>query len=335
MCFIASIFKVKQDESSIFPITKMLLDEQNTNNDGTGSYCFNKNNDNVYNQKKMKEDAKSIAINLSKFDVINYHFRNSTGGEVNEKNAHFWKIGNWIFAHNGTASSFSDAKKADSLVFFEEIINRKFLRPSGFINIEKIKEFSNENNLYGRFIIINSVTKKMYFFGDFQTYLLNNAYLIVTSAKADFESFKQVLGISFPVENQLEISETEIDGIISFDFKNGFLQLEEKFKEFGFNKVEKKDDKPQSLDDDMNRSEKEWLQSQGFSNTNEYQEEFEKIESYYTKKMKELKADPSPENIKKLEEMEIDYEITLQELDEMYFGYGLNNKMRTDLMLTK
>lgn len=222
MCFLTTIIKIKEDRNVDFSVAKMLAEEQSSNSDGSASYCFNKKGNEFYESRKMTQTPESILENVYKYDVCNFHFRKSTGGTVDTSNVHFWTIGDWTFAHNGTIHDLKDEKKCDSLVFFEKLIKKHLLKPNGYADIKGIRKYTAKTTLWGRFIIINKKSKEIYFFGDFHVYSLNRSSIIVTSSKVSFESSYSILNINFPIDTTMEELETEIDGVHSYNSDNGF-----------------------------------------------------------------------------------------------------------------
>jgi hypothetical protein len=301
----------------------MALEEQNTNDDGTGAYCFNKNDNKVYQARTMKETETGIASSLRDFDVVNYHFRSSTGGEKGLLNVHFWKIGKWVFAHNGTAPTFQKGKDCDSLGLFKTMLKKHILSQEGYINIKKIKKFISDSTFLGRFILINSETREMYYFGDWHVYLINRSYMVVASSISSFDNKETVeaLGISFETDEDvpLEVLESKFDGINTFSFKEGFIQEENSLKEYSlaeeWKKVEEKkgDQKIEEYYAGVN-SDYEYFGS------NEYQEELNKIEARFTKVYNKVGHNYSKENVKELELAENTREWEIELLDEKYFG---------------
>ena len=231
MCFIATIIRQKKDDNLLYPIVKVLAEEQNTNDKGSGAYCFNFRDKKTFWDRQMFIGAKTVADNIQEYDVCNYHFRLATIGKADVSNVHFWRRGNWLFAHNGTITRFGDANKADSLDYFEKLIEAHFIRSNGFVDYEGITEFTNKTLFWGRFVLINAITNRMYFFGDWHTYLINRSYLMIASSTVSFDNVVNCFGINFEVSGEIEVLEAEIDGVHSFDNKNGFIQIADTFKD--------------------------------------------------------------------------------------------------------
>jgi len=325
MCFIASSIRILKKEELINPISKIMIKEQVSNKDGTGAYCFNQNDNKVYQARTMTETKLGIKNSLKDFDIVNYHFRSSTGGEHGLLNIHFWKIGKWVFAHNGTASNFQKGKECDSLGLFKTMIKKHFLSQEGYINIKKIKKFINDSTFWGRFILINSETKKIYYFGDWHIYLINRSYLVITSSIVNFESKEtiEMLGITFETDEEipLEILETKLDGIFTFSFNEGFILEDNEFKKsYSYKdyckKNEDKEIEKLYLNDKNNNKD----DNSEYFGSNEYQEELSKIDKKYQDVVKRIGNDYSKQNIQELEIAENEREFEIEVLDEKYFG---------------
>jgi len=231
MCFILTAIKIKEDKNCKDIILDVMRGAQNHNANGTGAvaYKLNKSGKPVI-KRDMAMTKAEMENDLKMFDVVSYHFRMATIGTISKKNVHFWKKGDWTFAHNGQIYDIGYNEKSDSLVFFEQLIKNDYIGKNGAIKYEKIKEFTNTFNFWGRFILINTRTKNIYFFGNFQFYLLNRAYMVITSATADFEGKVWVNGIDFDVENSIEVLEKNIEGIYMLNPRKGtFKQVSDDF----------------------------------------------------------------------------------------------------------
>ena len=128
MCYIITAIKLQENEPAKKAILQVLASEQENNDDGTGSVCFDRATGEPKLERKMWKSPSKMLKDLNSFEVINYHFRTSTAGAVDKSNIHFWKKGNWIFCHNGTISGQTDEKASDSNKFFSNIIEKGFLK---------------------------------------------------------------------------------------------------------------------------------------------------------------------------------------------------------------
>lgn len=331
MCFICSGISIKKDDKLVYPIVNMLSDGQDSNKDGTGAYCFNYEDNKIYQARTLKETSLGFQNAIKDFDVVNYHFRTSTGGEKGLLNVHFWKIGKWAFAHNGTAKDFEKGKCCDSLGLFKTMLKKHLLSQEGYINTKKIKKFINSSTFWGRFILINTETRKMYYFGDWHVYLINRSYMVITSAIATFESKEMVnmLGLSFETEEEtpLEVLECKLDGIFTYSKKEGFIIHDNEFKVWNYSKNWKDDNKN---DEKKNEYDSIYNDTEYFG-SNEYQEELKKIDDKYKKVYNSVNNNFTKENIRKLETAENEREFEIELLDEKYFGVS----MRQELVLTE
>lgn len=191
MCIIYSIFKQKENPEIQKQLIDLFFESQKDNTDGIGIVAFDKNLKLSRYIRTFIVDYPTIEKVFDKSPFINIHFRNGTSGEVNQKNIHFWKKGDWFFSHNGTCTTYKTilGKKTDSLIFFEKLFKRKFLKKNGKIEIEKIRNFLSGLQWWGRFVLINQKSKKIYFFGSFESYLLGDNCLIISSTKIQLPQF--------------------------------------------------------------------------------------------------------------------------------------------------
>ncbi len=333
MCFICTVFKIQEDKNLENSIANMMQDEQKGNSHGTGAMCFNQDDNETYEGRKESENLTTMKEVLGKFDIVNYHFRRSTGGELGEHNIHFWKIGKWAFAHNGSIALYQSGRDCDSLGFFKTLIKKHILGHNSYINTKKIKKMINATNFWGRFIIINLETKKMYFFGDFHAYLINQSYLVVTSSTCKFENknLLSVFGLTFeaPETQKLEILESKLDGIFSYTFKDGFVGIDENLKEtFKFTETWKKvTEKVKEKDETQEQKIERYYANQDKSedygeyyDSEKYQRALTEIEDKYAKVVKRVGNDYTEKNVTDLEMAEIERDVAIDSLDERFFG---------------
>lgn len=232
MCFIVTSIKLKEDKVAQNAIFNVLAGEQADNAHGTASLCYSKDGKPVIWRGDYEPFAK-MQDNLHKFEVVNYHFRQATVGKKTLENVHFWQVADWAFCHNGVIANLGDEEESDSLKFFNYLVAHKFLPKQGAPKLDEIKAYVNESSLMGRFLLINLKTKDIYFFGDFQVYLVAKSHLVITSANADFKRSYPVMGFSFELEGDVEALEADMDGINLFSYKDKqFRTLFEKLKEY-------------------------------------------------------------------------------------------------------
>ena len=235
MCYIITAIKIKPDKQAENSILRTMENQQDEQPNGTGSVCFNIKKTDFKIDRKMKESRQAMKNKLKSHDFVSYHFRTATSGLKDKRNVHFWKKGNWTFCHNGTISNQADDENSDSNNFFNNIYELDCLYKNGRLNYEKIAEYTSQFNFCGRFLLINEKYKKIYFFGDFNFYVLNKSYLVITSTSTDFTETFKTFGIEFETEQKLEILEKEIEGIYMINLKTGtFKQLDETFDNYTY-----------------------------------------------------------------------------------------------------
>ena len=79
--------------------------------DGIGALIVDKNN-NIQVRRHLQVDEygqvyRWVQDNASKAKIVAIHTRQATDGGVNERNIHFYKIGNYYMAHNGIIGEYS------------------------------------------------------------------------------------------------------------------------------------------------------------------------------------------------------------------------------------
>jgi hypothetical protein len=338
MCFIASIIKIKEDNLTANSIAREIFDEQNMNDDGSASYCFRKKDSDFYYERKKIEDFDKILKNINKYDVCNYHFRNGTGGELGKHNIHFWNMGDWIFAHNGTVPSYQNGKDCDSLGMFKTMYKNGLFGDNGEIDLDGIKDFVNASTFWGRLLVINKKTKDIYYIGDWKAYLVNRSYVVIASSICSFDSKETVnaLGITFETDNDIEIEtlESEIEGMIVYKPNKGFGQIAPKFKEATYSKGNnnnnwQKDWKDEDIEEEIN---KELAITESFNEDDgdldpKYFEEKEKIEKEYRTVIDKIGYNYNDENVRRIEQAEIDKELAIADLRDRYSVKRINLKL--------
>lgn len=102
---------------------------------------------------------------------VHVHYRMSTGGLINVKNCHLWRVNGYRISHNGYVGKYAGLKKCDTLKFVEKLNNK--------LSYETLKERINKDNVQGILLlskdgefIIASAGKslKIYEFNDFIVY---------------------------------------------------------------------------------------------------------------------------------------------------------------------
>ena len=183
----------------------------------------------------MKITPKKVEKLLRKFDMFNIHLRQMTSGVITERNVHFWEKGDWQFAHNGTIYNLAEDGKCDSLGLFQLLLSKNYLKDSGRVEYKKIQRYLTNTSFWGRFVIVNTKTQKVYYFGDFHTYLLHNQTLLISSTKILFRTKDDEInfnGLSFSKERKSKsVLSDEIEGIHILDLnKFRFKQITEELE---------------------------------------------------------------------------------------------------------
>ena len=111
------------------------------------------------------------------------------------------------------------------------MINNKILLDDGYIDIEKGKEILKEFSFWGRFIAYNKKLKRIYYFGDFETFSLNG-HLILSSSYLHYSLKEKAFNMKYVEEDELiSRANKEIDGIHFFNLKyKNMVQLLEPVK---------------------------------------------------------------------------------------------------------
>lgn len=233
MCYILTAIKLKESQEAKDVILNVLAEQQVGNSHGSASVAFNFDKRVPSIVRAMEIDIENM-IETVESDVFSYHFRLATIGGKTVNNVHYWKKGNWAFAHNGQIHGLTNEDDdSDSLTFFKNIVSKGYLTKGNKAKCAKIKEYTNKVNFWGRYIIVNLKTKNVYFFGDFETYLVENSYLVITSVTTSFEKNINILGLPFGGDDEVKALASEIDGVWMFDYKmRRFMQVFETLKDY-------------------------------------------------------------------------------------------------------
>ena len=234
MCDIISINKDGElSEKDLDTLMQTILAKQESNGDASSVLAFNYDNNKVKRIREYRISREVIVKLLEDYDSVNFHFRIRTSGDSTKNNCHFWRKGDWFFAHNG--SSRDDIKEksvyCDSYHLFARMIKDGILLDSGYIDIEKGKELLKEFSFWGRFMVYNKRLKRTYYFGDFETYPVNS-HLVLASSTLYYDIEAKAFNMKF-TENRERISRAskKIDGIHFFNLKYGnMVQLLEPVK---------------------------------------------------------------------------------------------------------
>lgn len=227
MCVILSVYQKTPRKN--FEILKKIEQFSESNRDGAGIVGLSLTDNRLEINRKLKLKDIKVEKILANFEIVNIHLRNATSGKVNESNVHFWRKGNWLFCHNGVLSDYEklatekDKEASDSLILFNKMIETKCLNDKDDISIKKINKLFKTLSFWGRLVIINVKTKRVYYFGDFKAYMIDDNTLIVSTAEINFGSVKNFLGLEFENE-RTDIKKKEIEGIFYFNPKQKKLK---------------------------------------------------------------------------------------------------------------
>lgn len=203
------------------------------NGDGTAHYGIDtaRKGKMQYRRQLKLTGREFITEALSRYNVNHFHFRKATTGKINDKNIHFWKWENWLFAHNGTVGVADDkgreSEEADSLQLFNYLIAKKAVGKKNNINIKKICDLVGSLSFWGRLILINTETNSTYYFGDYKMYMLGSDILVVSSTDLNFGDIKGLYGIEFETDAlPFGVFKKDIDGVFKIN------PLNRKFKDY-------------------------------------------------------------------------------------------------------
>lgn len=171
-------------------------------------------------------DLKNARNQITKVELNNLmtHFRWATTGKVSKDNVHGWTIGDWLFMHNGTVSNYAEdyttkykQEHTDSYLFFKDLsLFLSMVNPKKDEQVaEAIQSSLDDSDFYGRAVLYNKTTDKMYLFGDFHIYTLADSYLVISSQILDFEQKTEydVHGINIGFTQDKVVGEATVDGI--------------------------------------------------------------------------------------------------------------------------
>lgn len=217
MCYIMIAKRIGEASKTIeSQIRTVLKQKALSNNDG---FFFQNGKDSI---RTLEDNKAKKAIEESVIDNLMVHFRMASVGVVSQENVHGWKLGEWTFFHNGGISTYNNfgtqkQEKADSLLFFEdlfEFIKNGKNHKDKFV-AQAIKAMLEKSVFWGRAALYNNLTDRMYLFGDFEIYSFSSKYLVLSSAKVNFETSivhnRHGINVKFP--NSILIGNTSIDGV--------------------------------------------------------------------------------------------------------------------------
>jgi len=235
MCVLVSVLQKEKDSLIINSLTSPLAEMSKGNNDGSGVLAFNLEKKKVLRHRQLdvfpKQDIQGV---LNAFPVSNFHFRTATVGDITLQNVHFWENQDWSFAHNGHAYGLgveTTAELSDSYLLFRELYNKGCLRGNGTLNLKKIKKILGRNLFWGRFILTNKKHNLIYYFGDFDLFLINKKTLVISSQSLEIDQYINFMGLLFKDEDadqdlkKLEVLEGNLEGIACFNMETQNIEI--------------------------------------------------------------------------------------------------------------
>ena len=232
MCVILSIYqKEKKNKNAIVNTIESLIP---SNPDGIGIVSFDNVKQKWTSQRELKIDINDLRQIFQDNNIINVHLRNGTSGKISKHNIHFWRKNDWMFAHNGQITEYSNNNHfTDSYIFFQRLVNLNYLEENGKIHYKKIKKMMNKLSYWGRFVLINTKTNRIYYFGDFHVYLMNKNTLIISTQHIDFNNYYSFYGITFRDKKQTDIMKIKMEGIFYIDInKEKMKKIDDNIVEF-------------------------------------------------------------------------------------------------------
>jgi hypothetical protein len=185
MCYLLFAKKLNKTAKNK-TIIDILEDKLLFNKDGSG---YLTNTGKTLRTLDNKEFVKNIKKDIKKSDWLISHLRFATNGSKTVDNVHLFEQAGYTFAHNGIISSFSDKKlsqtKSDSLLYFESLVDSIKCNDENHI-VKRIKKSNFFNG--GRAFLLDD-KNKMYIYGDFHVYIIDN-WFVISSAGLYFESNK-------------------------------------------------------------------------------------------------------------------------------------------------
>lgn len=165
-------------------------------------------------KKEINDDISNLLV----------HFRMASTGSPCLQNCHWWSKQGWNFMHNGIVNNFSYQTQGDtddstdSEQFFDSLLEEIGKTPAIKDVIEVIDEQVDRKWFSGRAILYHAKSDRAFIFGDWQLYLINSNYLVISSKPLSLDVLGQTetqAGFKFVREDptNLDIKSLEIDGI--------------------------------------------------------------------------------------------------------------------------
>ena len=250
MCIILSVYQKEKERNIQKTIIQLYEEQKLVHKHGVSIVAYDKKRGGeIYRHRELYVSVQEIKEILEAFDVVHIQLRQATSGSITKDNCHFWSINGWSFAHNGMVygketNSLAN-KKTDSLLLFEDLIQKKFVLKKGILKFDAIREHISNIGFWGRFTLLNEQSKKMYYFGDFHAYTLGNNTLIVSTASLEFASVFSLFGLLFE-DNSVPVRDMDFEGIYLVDaIKHTAREIyegdiERNFKAFSYGKKQEK-----------------------------------------------------------------------------------------------
>lgn len=194
MCYIGYIEKLKKDPETLLKAINAIPYENHTH--GYGVLMGDSEHNILAKRRTLSQHG--LVKDLSRFyeedglEFMMAHCRTASSGSVSLKNVHFWEMNGWRFAHNGFVWDYHESLKdgkmphSDSLLFLYEFIYKVGRKNKARKIINLFYKLAEKRNLSGRAILIDPL-KRIYLFGDWEFYLLNESILMVSSETLSFD----------------------------------------------------------------------------------------------------------------------------------------------------
>lgn len=219
MCYIMITKQIGDGNKGIEnQIRSILKEKMERNSDG----FYFQNGSDVLRTLDKTEAKKTTEISI--INNLFAHFRLASVGEVSLNNVHGWKIGDWVFFHNGGISTYNTwnkktkQKNSDSYEFFQDLWLALENTKNNFkdkVVMHVLETLLKKINFWGRAALYNAALDKMYLFGDFELYTFGFSYLIISSSTLDLKTnaAKDIRGFKFEFPAITNIGHTSTDGI--------------------------------------------------------------------------------------------------------------------------
>jgi len=228
MCIILSVYQKTKDPRVQNTILNIYEEKKGTHKDGVGIVAYNKTEKGkIYSLRELSINSSKIEELLRAYDIVHIHLRQATTGRVTRDNCHFWNLKGWYFAHNGAVygeqTRSLQEEFTDSYLLFSNLVRNKYIQ-KGKLKYDKIREHISSINFWGRFTLLDSNTKNMYYFGDFHAYTLGDDNLIVSTTPLTFNPIHTLFGLYFE-DSKVQVRDLDFEGIYYIDAVNETARL--------------------------------------------------------------------------------------------------------------